>query len=90
MIELVPMNNTVSCDPNVPDVSNRTTDNCSFTRRGRAFLLLPTSRSMIEDAFGGLDPRAAQRSPLAFRIVARHPRIHGQPMAIILVVELYN
>jgi hypothetical protein len=45
------MNNTAFCDPDVsndPVVDNRTMDNYSSKRRGRAFLL--------KDAFGGLGP----------------------------------
>jgi hypothetical protein len=89
-----PMNNTVFSDPNVSDDIRRQQpyDGQLFVYAARPSVLALANfaRSMIEDAFSGLDPRTAQRSPLASRIIARHPRVHGQPMAIVLVVELDN
>jgi uncharacterized protein YcsI (UPF0317 family) len=73
------MNNTAFCDPDVsndPVVDNRTMYNCSSKRRGRAFFAqrrVWRARSIT-----------AQGSPLAFRIAARHSRVHGQPVAIVL------
>jgi hypothetical protein len=67
MIGLVPMNNTVFCGPNVSDDIRRQQryDGQLFVYAARPSVLALANfaRSMIEDAFGGLDPRTAQRSP---------------------------
>jgi hypothetical protein len=70
MIEVEPMNNAVFCDPNVSDISgiiNCTIDNCSFTRRGRAFLPLPTISTL-----GANIPR---RAALLYQLLGAGPEM---------------
>jgi hypothetical protein len=68
------MNYTVFCDPNVSDNIRRQQPDDGqlfvYAARPRVLALANFARSMIEDAFDGLDPRTAQRSPLAFRTIA--------------------